>query len=199
MRNRGWAGATPGYHRRVRVLVHDRTEGVPSRLVDYAEQRLLRVGRHFDLVQEVEVEFADESHRGSAASCMVHITVRTDGRRHPVAHVTERATEARTALDLALDKVDRQVVKLKEKIKIERKRASHAVAGGDDDDGVETGSGELERVRMKLRPESVEDAAEALATADHPFYVFLDEGTGMVNVCYRRADGGLTVIEPVVP
>jgi putative sigma-54 modulation protein len=177
--------------------VRDRTEGVSSRLVDYAEQRLLRVGRHFDRVQEVEVEFADESHRGSNPSCLVHITVRTDGRRHPVAHVTERAPEARTALDLALDKVDRQVVKLKEKIKIERKRAAHAVTDGEDGD--EGRSGELERVRMKLRPQTVEEATEALADTDHPFYIFLDEGTGMVNVCFRRADGGVTVIEPVVP
>jgi putative sigma-54 modulation protein len=166
-------------------------------LVDYAEQRLLRVGRHFDRVKEVEVEFEDESHRGTNASCLVHITVRADGRRHPVTHVTERAAEPRTALDLALDKVDRQVVKLKEKIKIERKRASLSVTDGDD---VEEGrSGELERVRMKLRPQSVEDAAEALATSDHPFYVFLDEDSGMVDVCFRRDDGGLTVIEAVVP
>jgi putative sigma-54 modulation protein len=111
--------------------------------------------------------------------------------------VTERAAEPRTALDLALDQVDRQVVKLKEKIKIERKRASLSVTDGDD---VEEGrSGELERVRMKLRPQSVEDAAEALATSGHPFYVFLDEDTGMVDVCFRRDDGGLTVIEAVVP
>jgi putative sigma-54 modulation protein len=179
------------------VLVHDRTEGIPTRLVGYAEERLLRVGRHFDRVQEVEVEFEDESHRGSKAGCLVHITVRTDGRRHPVAHVTERAGEARTALDLALDKMDRQVVKLKEKIKIERKRGSLTVTDGDEaDDGP---PGELERLRMKLRPESLEDASEALETSDHPFYVFLDEGTGLVNVCFRRADGGLTVIEAVVP
>jgi ribosomal subunit interface protein len=179
------------------VLVHDRTEGIPNQLVDYAEQRLLRVGRHFDLVQEVEVEFEDESHRGSNPNCRVHITVRTGGRRHPVAHVTERAGEARTALDLALDKVDRQVVKMKEKIKIERKRGSLTVTDGDE---VEDGrSGELQRVRMKLRPQSLEEASEGLETSDHPFYVFLDEGTGMVNVCFRRVDGGLTVIEAVIP
>jgi putative sigma-54 modulation protein len=179
------------------VLVHDRTDGIPNRLVDYAEQRLLRVGRHFDRVQEVEVEFEEESHRGSSASCMVHITVRTIGRRHPVAHVTERAGEPRTALDLALDKMDRQVVKLKEKIKIERKRGSATMTDADEAEGGR--SGELERVRMKLRPQSFEDARDALDASGHPFYVFLDEGTGLVNVCFRRDDGGLTVIEAVVP
>jgi putative sigma-54 modulation protein len=180
------------------VLVHDRTSGVPDRLVDYAEQRLLKLGRHFDRVQEVQVEFEDESHRASHPSCVVHITVRTDGRRHPVAHATETAPEARAALDLALDKVDRQVVKLKEKIKIERKRGAH-VAGAADPDA-EAGEGpELERLRIKLQPESVEDAVEALGTSPNPCYVFLDEGSGLVNVCFRRPDGGVTILEPVVP
>lgn len=178
--------------------MHDRTDGVPNRLVQYAEQRLTRLGRHFDRVQEVEVEFEDESRRGSSSSCQVRITVRTDGRRHPVAHAHETAPEARAALDLALDKVDRQVVKLKEKIKIERKRASLAA---DEDAGEPDGGhgGEVERVRMKLRPESLADAEAALDAGDHSFYVFLDETSGLVCVCYRRPDGGLAVIEPVVP
>jgi len=181
------------------VLVHDRTEGLSGRLVDYAEQRLRRLGRHFDRVQEVEVDFEDESRRGASAGCVVRITVRTDGHRHPVAHAHERASEPREALDLALDKVDRQVVKLKEKIKIERKRASGPAEGGDDVEAEAGHAGELERVRMKLRPESIEEAEAALASSRNPFYVFLDEGSGMVNVCFRRPDGGLTVIEPVVP
>lgn len=182
--------------------MHDRTDGVPTRLVDYAEQRLLRLGRHFDRVQEVEVEFDDEVHRGAKVRCVVQITARADGHRHPVAHATEKAAEPRTALDLALDKVDRQVVKLKEKIKIERKRAAPAAmaaVAGWDPEADEGHGGEMERVRMKLQPQSVEDAAEALAASPNPCYVFLDEGTGMVNVCFRRADGGLTVIEAVVP
>jgi ribosomal subunit interface protein len=183
------------------VLVHDRTDGVPSRLVDYAEQRLLRLGRHFDRVQEVAVEFEDESRRSANRSCVVRITVRTDGHRHPVAHAAETGPEARAALDMALDKVDRQVVKLKEKIKIERKRASQLAGDPDVEDDQEDQlerRGELERIRLRLQPESVEDAEAALAAGRNPCYVFLDEGTGMVNVCFRRPDGGLTVLESVV-
>jgi putative sigma-54 modulation protein len=196
---RDWGHGAPGYDRAVRVLVHDRTAGLPVHLVHHAEQRLLRVGRHFDRVQEVSVEFQDETQRSSATSCVVRIAVRTDGHRHPLAHAHEAAADARSALDLALDKIDRQVVKLKEKIKIERKRATVAAAAGDTEaEAGQEGGGELERVRMKLHPQSVEEAEAALAAGRHPFYVFLDEGSGMVNVCFRRPDGGLTVIEPVV-
>src|SRR5205807_3988454 len=103
-------------------------------------------------------------------------------------------------LDLTLDKVDRQVVKLKEKIKIERKRLSALSAeaaesgAGDDDDGSELG--ELERVRLKLRPESITDAEAALETGRMPVHIFLDESSGEINVCFRRPDGGLTIVQP---
>jgi putative sigma-54 modulation protein len=178
------------------VLVHDRTEGLPSRLVAYAEGRLERLSRHFDRIAEVEVEFERESRRGSNPNCLVQITVRTDGRRHALAHARETGADARSALDVALDRIDRQVVKLKEKIKIERKRA--AMTGVGDLEPEEAPGRELERIRLKLQPQTVADAEAALAAGGQPCYVFLDESSGMVNVCYRRPDGGLTVIEPVV-
>jgi len=179
----------------VKVVVHDRTEELPARVRAYAEQRLLRVARHFDRVVEAEVEFETESRRGGSAFCAVQINVRMDGRRHPLAQAREIATDPKAALDLALDKVDRQVVKLKEKIKVEKKRPAAAPLAEVDrerDPGPEY-------IRVKLRPETLEDAIAALDTAAQPFYVYLDEETGAVNVCFRRSDGGVAVIEPVVP
>lgn len=178
----------------MKVVVHDRTEGLPARVRSYAEQRLLRVARHFDRVIEAEVEFESESRRGPSPFCAVQINLRMDGRRHPLAQAREKGTDPKAALDLALDKVDRQVVKLKEKIKVEKKRPSAQVVELDDepDPGPE-------RIRMKLRPETLADAVLALDTAAQPFYVYLDEETGAVNVCFRRAHGGVAVIETVVP
>jgi len=180
----------------VRVQVHDRTDRVPTRVVEYAEQRLTRLGRHFDLITDIEVEFENESRRGTNPACSTRITIHTDGRRHPIVNAAEVAGDPRAALDLALDKVDRQLLKLKEKIKLERKRGAAAPVG--EEDAEPTGAGELEIVRPKLRPQSIADAEAALAAGRNPCYVFLDESSGQVSVCFRRADGGLTVIEPVV-
>jgi putative sigma-54 modulation protein len=188
------AGAVAGYDPLVKVVVHDRTEGLPARVREYAEQRLLRVERHFDRVVEARVEFETESRRGASQFCAVQIIVRMDGRRHPLVQARETGTDPRTALDLTLDKVDRQVVKLKEKIKVEKKRPAIEMPP----EAEERDPGP-ERIRVKLRPESLADAIAALDTARHPFYVFLDEESGAVNVCFRRPDGGLAVIEPVVP
>ena len=179
----------------MKVVVHDRTDGLPARVRAYAEQRLLRVARHFDRVVEAEVAFESESRRGASTFCAVQINVRMDGRRHPLAQAREKGTDPKATLDLALDKVDRQVVKLKEKIKVEKKRLAAAPVAEVDE---ERDPGP-EYIRVKLRPETLEDAVLALETSAQPFYVYLDEETGAVNVCFHRPDGGVAVIETVVP
>ena len=43
----------------------------------------------------------------------------------------------------------------------------------------------------------VEEAAGELGRADEDFVVFINASTDAVNVLYRRADGGLGLVEPV--
>jgi putative sigma-54 modulation protein len=182
----------------VKVVVHDRTEGLPAGVREYAEKRLQRVERHFDRVVEAAVEVVRESRRDGSPFCSVQITVQMDGRRHPLAKAKETGPDVRAVLDRTLDKVDRQVVKLKEKIKIERKRsAAQAALPGDEDEGDGRDPGP-QRFRLKLRPQTAAEAEVALANSAHPFYVFLDEGSGEINICYWREDGALAIVEPVV-
>ena len=53
--------------------------------------------------------------------------------------------------------------------------------------------------RLKLRPQALEDVSSELEAEPGRFRVYLDEDSGQVNVAYRKADGGVAVIEPVVP
>jgi len=173
-------------------VIHDRTEQASARLRSYAERKLSRLSRHFDRVLDAQVELTREAARTN--SWTVQIVVHMDGRKHPLAQARETAADVQSALDLAIDKVDRQVVKLKEKIKIERKRPGGNGAGGADVRERDPGP---ERIRLRLRPESLADAEAALAGNARGFHIFLDEDSGEIAVCYRRPDGGLAVIEPV--
>jgi len=198
-------GIHPGLARRalgmidgVRVVVHDRTGELPARVRQYAEKRLLRVGRHFDRVVEAAADVGRESRRDGSPFCSVQITVQMDGRRHPLAQAREIGPDVKAVLDRALDKVDRQVVKLKEKIKIEKKRAAALAAVPREDDEAAVRDPGPARFRMKLRPQTAADAEAALGQSAHPFYVFLEESSGEVHICYRRRDGSLAIVEAVV-
>jgi putative sigma-54 modulation protein len=181
----------------VKVVIHDRTGTLPDDLPEYAERKLSRLSRHFDRVLEAEVEFRDERRRAQAPLRYVEIIVRMDGRKAPLLTAREGSEEPRAALDRALDKVDRQVLKLKERIKTRKPRTQPVLAAAAAGVRRAAGQAEPERLRVYLRPESLHDAAGALRADGHLFRVFLNEDSGEVNVAYRRADGSVAVIEPV--
>jgi hypothetical protein len=60
-------------------------------------------------------------------------------------------------------------------------------------------STEPERIRLKLVPESIEQAIAELDSDGQAFHVFLDEFSGGIQIAYRQADGSVVIIEPVVP
>ena len=183
----------------MKVVLHDRTNGLGQEVRDQAERKLSRLARHFGRIAEAEVDFSEERKRSGLATTVCKINVRFDGRRSPVLSAHERGADPQSALDLALDKIDRQVVKHKEKV-THRKQAVSPVrmpqeTGAADDESRSDGP---ERIRLRLHPMSVSDAVENLENDGQPFLVYLDEDTGAIMIAARRADGSVAVFEPVV-
>lgn len=164
---------------------------------DTAQRKLSRLERHFGKVADAEVEFLEERKRSGLATTVCRINLHLDGRRTPILSARERGADAQSALDLALDKIDRQVVRHKEKV-THRKQATSPVRVPAPDETVPRSS-EPERLRLKVRPMTVEDAVAELQADKQPFFVFLEENTGSTLIAVKRADGSLAVIEPIVP
>jgi putative sigma-54 modulation protein len=181
----------------VKVVLHDRTDGLGQEVRENAERKLTRLARHFGKVAEAEVDFSEERKRSGLATIVCRINVHIDGRRAPVLSAHERGADAPSALDLALDKIDRQVVKHKEKVTRRKKPVSAARMLPADPPG-EPRSTEPERIRMKLRPMTVSEAVAELEADRQAFHVFLDEDSGAIQIAARRADGSVAVIEPIV-
>ena len=181
----------------MKVVLHDRTDGLGQEVREYAERKLARLARHFGKVADADVDFSEERKRSGLSMTAVRINVHLDGRRTPVLSAHEIGADPQSALDLALDKIDRQVVKLKEKI-TNRKKSGSPVRMPAPDEGESKWSDEPERIRMKLRPMTIADAVARLESDGEAFHVFLDEDSGAIHIVTRRADGSLAVIEPVV-
>jgi putative sigma-54 modulation protein len=181
----------------VKVVLHDRTDGLGQEVRENAERKLTRLARHFGKVAVADVDFSEERKRNGLAIIVCRINVHLDGRRTPVLSAHERGADAQSALDLALDKIDRQVVKHKEKI-THRKKPTSPVRAPLTDETDEPGSAEPERIRMKLRPMSISQAVAELEADGQAFHVFLDEDSGAIQIAARRADGSVAVIEPIV-
>jgi ribosome hibernation promoting factor len=182
----------------VKVVVVDRTDGLNPELREYAERKLSRLERHFGRVADADVEFSQEAKHGGMVIVTCRINVHIDGRRTPLLSASEHGVDAQSALDLALDKIDRQVVKLKEK-RTQRKQPVSPLRVPEPEERSTRRSTEPERIRMKLYPQSLSDAIAELQADGQNFHVFLDEDSGAIEIAFRRADGTVAVIEPVVP
>jgi len=181
----------------VKVVLHDRTEGVGQEVRENAERKLARLERHFGKVADADVDFSEERKRSGLATIVCRINIHLDGRRTPVLSAHERGADALSALDLALDKIDRQVVKYKEKV-THRKKPVSPVRVPAPEAGDEARSPEPERIRIKLKPMSIADAVAELEADGQAFHVFLNEDSGAIEIVARRADGSVAVIEPIV-
>jgi putative sigma-54 modulation protein len=182
----------------VKVVLNDRTDGLPPALKAYAERKLTRLERHFGKVADAVVDFSDEHNRFGLATIVCRINVHVNGRRTPVLSAHERGVDAQSALDLALDKIDRQVVKLKE-IRTHRHLEASPIRQPARKKSSQPRTAEPERIRVKLLPQSTDQAVADLVSNGEAFHIYLDEFSGGIQIAFRRADGSVAVIEPVIP
>src|SRR5205085_11216460 len=119
-------------------------------------------------------------------------------------HAEEVSTDMYTSVAAAVDKVEKQILKDKERL-VARKRHSNNHKG----EVITTTSvleveeiiGErLPRIirqnEVAAKPMSVDDAAVHIGGSDRDFLVFCNSDTERLNVVLKRKDGNIGVIEP---
>src|SRR5262245_1042823 len=155
---------------------------------DVLTRRLGKLEPLFPRVVEAKILLSKEKHRRTAALTLMaeHHTFRS----------VETAADLETAVDMAVDALARQVREAKDRVKNRKARnaprrspaPARRTRGTEADVVVE---------RVPLKPMTLADAVEQLRASPDEFVVFANDGTESVNVLYRRADGGLGLIEPV--
>ncbi|HEX6474721.1 MAG TPA: sigma 54 modulation/S30EA ribosomal C-terminal domain-containing protein, partial [Candidatus Limnocylindria bacterium] len=115
------------------------------------------------------------------------------------------------AIDTLLDKLERQVVRSKERPRRVRERdhdeavtvlvreADGSVAEGDEGaEADEQGPSVVRIKRFDMVPMFEEDAIARMDELGHAFFVFLNAESDGICVVYRRRDGTYGLIEPVL-
>jgi putative sigma-54 modulation protein len=110
----------------------------------------------------------------------------------------EEAKEMPQAIDNAVEKVERQLKKHKEKIrghKANANREDELTSDAFDEVDDLTESKIVETRKAILKPMSPEDAILEMDTTKHLFLLFRDASTESICVIYRRDDGRYGLIE----
>jgi putative sigma-54 modulation protein len=181
---------------------------IPASVRKLAEQRLDRVLRPLNSsALSAQLVITREKTR-------FHAEVTLHARGEHFMHGEATGRDASAALGAAIDKVERQVQKLKSKWTEGKRqgvspakaasatprpeRAARAFGTGLEQREAADG-GQMRIIRARryaVKPMSVDEAALEVADSRETFLVFRNSSTEQINVLFRRADGNLGLIEP---
>lgn len=161
---------------------------VTDAMRSYAEDKLARLTRFFDHVVDAKVTMSYSQGRQNPATVEVHVNVPGG-----LVRAEESGDDTYAAIDLVVDKLERQLKRYKGRQLAKRNEAPPAPLP----DVEEAAQPTIARTkRHVLRPMTPEDAAIQMDALGHDFYMFRNADTDEINVIYLRNDGDYGLLEP---
>lgn len=187
------------------ITVTGRKMPVTDALREYAEEKIGNSMKVMDIDPLVaEVVLFVEKNPANPRPAVCEVTLRTKGH---IIRVEEHEEDMYAAIDVAAAKVVRQLRKYKTKVVDRKLRAADetirmaepAAAGELDVDGLMqelAADDEVVRVKtIEFEPLTEEEALVKIDLLGHDFFAYTDRDTSMVNVLYRRDDGGYGLLK----
>lgn len=165
---------------------------------NYVEEKLRRVEHYFKDPVELEARVVCSVYNSEQ---VVEVTIPT---KHYVLRAEDNEHDLYAAIDLVVDKLERQIRKHKDKINsIYRHREgvasffkSNEELDLDELNAEIVGLNLVRNKKVELTPMTTEEAMMNMELVDHDFYVYLNDETQKVNIIYRRSkDNDFAVIE----
>ena len=101
-----------------------------------------------------------------------------------------------TALDRAIEGLERQIRKNKTRLEKTMKRGAFVITDDDDDEYVEEEEFEIRVKTFPFKPMTAEEAILQMNLIGHSFYAFTDADSGDTCVVYKRKEGSYGLIVP---
>ncbi len=162
-------------------------------LKNYVQERTTRFTKYIDRPLETQVTLTVQKFRNIVDVVMNANGIRIAGQ--------ESHDDMYAAIDLVMDKIERQVKKYKAKIRKHKPSQGKEITWRRDIYQPESFEDDQEPVVVKtenyfVKPMSVDEAAMQMDLSHQDFLVFNNASTQSVNVLYRRKDGNYGLIVP---
>ncbi|HYA13993.1 MAG TPA: ribosome-associated translation inhibitor RaiA [Syntrophales bacterium] len=158
---------------------------------EYIDQKLKKLEKYLDTPVEARVVLSVEKFRNVA-----EVNLMTNGQN---VNAKEEAKDMYLAIDNAIEKIERQLKKRKERIRGHKTNSTRgegiatAEQYSDEDEVQETKIVEVKKVTLK--PMSLDDAIMEIDSSRNRFVVYRDSSTENVSIIYVRDDGKYSLIE----
>ncbi|HTZ17079.1 MAG TPA: ribosome-associated translation inhibitor RaiA [Dissulfurispiraceae bacterium] len=172
------------------VIVNGRHLEITPALKNYSIDKMSKFEKYLSNINETIVTLSVEKYRHKA-----EVLMKVNGYMIQAESVTG---EIYSSIDEVVEKLEKQVVKYKEKLQTFRKsdKSDKKAAGAPDEKKESTGN-IIKHKKFDMKPMSAEEAVDQMDLLDKSFFIFANRTTGDINVVYRRGDGNFGLIEPV--
>ncbi|MBU1745349.1 MAG: ribosome-associated translation inhibitor RaiA [Proteobacteria bacterium] len=158
---------------------------------EYVEERLKKLKKYIDNPVDARVILSVEKFRSMAEINLMANGLNVNGK--------EEDKDMHLAIDNAIEKIERQLKKRKEKVRGFKTSPSRSGEFGGEsatEEGDESSDAKVVETRkVVLTPMSIDDAVLEMETTKNRFVIYRDSSTENVNVIYRREDGKFALME----
>lgn len=179
------------------VNIFSRNLDIDDEFKDQIELKVSGLSRYLDDILEARIDLAMTNARNIEEREVVQITVQGKGF---ILRAEERSADIASALNLAVDTLQKRIRRFKGK----RSQRWKQTAGAEEFIPEEEEDWEdtpviARRKQFSLRPMDEWEAIDQMELLGHTnFFVFYNAQTEAINVLYRRHDGSLGLIQPVI-
>lgn len=163
---------------------------VTDAINEYIKNKLSKVNKYLDDNDEVEAK-ALISAKGKDQK--VEVTIWSGKYNIRAEEVNE---DLYAAIDLVVDKLEKQFRRYKDKISSKKNKTTEVVPDMEIEEYFEEDEQSIvRRKEVFLKPIDEEEAITQMELLGHTFFVFKNVDTGKINVVYKRNDGDYGIIE----
>ena len=170
----------------MKYLIRGEKVQVTDSIKDYIQEKLSKMDKYLDNPENVEAKILIKV---KGVEQRVEVTIQTKGY---FLRAEEAHSDLYAAIDLIIDKLERQFRKYKTKL-LDKSRQENIQDSFDIEEAVEEEI--VKRKKIYLKPMDEEEAIVQMELLGHTFFVFKNIETDTICVIYKRHDGNYGLIE----
>lgn len=172
----------------MKYIIRGEKVEITAAIKNYIMEKIGKLDKYFQTPDEIKANVLVKI-RGKEQIVEVTIPI-----KKLVLRCEERDEDLYKAIDLASDKLERQLRKNKTKMMKQKKDITKEMRF-EELEPIETKEEIVKRKKVEMKPMNEEEAIMQMDLVDHDFFVYKDIDTKSINVIYKRKDGTFGIIE----
>lgn len=172
----------------MQILIRGDKIKVTEAIKTHIEDKLSKLNKYFDTPEDIK---ASALIRVKDKNQIIEVTIPT---KKFTLRAEEKHEDLYAAVDLVVDKLERQIRKNKTRINDRYKKEEHVEFIFNFDEPDENKDKVIKRKNIEIMPMDEEEAILQMELLDHDFFVFKNIDEECISILYKRKDGNYGII-----